>query len=78
LHAVHPPHKSSGNRWIHHGKKFRRRERKYADYPRAIAWEERNLTALISAARKGTAFVPRAERSEPRKRTFLQRLLFPM
>jgi hypothetical protein len=78
LHAVHPPHKSSGNRWIHHGKKFRRREHAYADYARAVAWEERNLTALISAARKGTAFVPRAEKaSPPRKATFLQRLLFP-
>ena len=77
LHAVHPPQRSSGNRWIHHGPQFRRRERKYADYRRAITWEERNLTALIQAARRGTAFVAPADKPVARAKTMLQRLLFP-
>ncbi len=66
LHAVHPPKKSTGNRWIHHGPQFRRRERAYVDYSRAIAWEERNLTALIHAARRGVPFVPRADKAAHR------------
>jgi hypothetical protein len=77
LHAVHPPQKSSGNRWIHHGREFRRRERDYVDYRRAMAWEEKNLTALIQAARRGTPFVAQADRPVPRARRMLQRLLFP-
>lgn len=85
LHAVHPPERGGDNRWIHHGPVFRRRERAYVDYERAIAWEKRNLRALIKAARRGTAFVPAAEKppavaappqSTP-KRGLLQRLLFP-
>jgi hypothetical protein len=79
LHAVHPPQRGSGNRWIHHGQPFKKRERQYRDYRRAIDWEERNLTALIQAARRGTPFVPRAEKPAVpvRARNFLQRLLFP-
>ena len=35
---------------MHHGREFRRRERAYVDYGRAIVWEKRNLMALIRAA----------------------------
>jgi hypothetical protein len=78
LHAVHPPKRSSGNRWIHHGPQFRLRETAYVDYRRAIAWEERNLTALIQSARRGVPFVSRSDKPAPRARTLLQRLLFPV
>jgi hypothetical protein len=78
LHAVHPPKRSTGNRWIHHGPQFRRRETAYVDYRRAMVWEERNLTALIQAARRGAPFVPRADKPAARARTLLQRLLFPL
>jgi len=45
------------------------REAAYVDYRRAIAWEERNLTALIQAARRGVPFVPRSDKPAPRART---------
>jgi len=93
LHAVHPPERGTDNRWVHHGSLFRRRERTYVDYARAIEWERRNLRTLIKAARLGTSFAPPAEMkavptsatvatSTPPpqredKRSLLQRLLFP-
>lgn len=53
LHAVHPPAKDAGGRWIHHGSDFRRREQAHPDYSRALSWEQRNLPALIRSARTG-------------------------
>lgn len=38
----------NGGRRIFHGAEFRRRERAYADYARAIAWEKKNLRRLLS------------------------------
>lgn len=61
LHAAHPPTRGEDDRWVHHGPEFRRRERRYVDYPRAIEWEKRNLRALIRAARRGTPFVAAAD-----------------
>lgn len=40
-------------RCSHHGPAFRRRERAYIGYPAALAWERRNLPALIRSARSG-------------------------
>lgn len=57
LHAVLPPRPGRGSRWIHHGAEFRRRERAYADYERAIAWETAHMTELIRSARRTTPMV---------------------
>lgn len=54
LHAVYPPRKGEGDRWIHHGAAFRRREHAYGDYARAIAWEQANIKEVIRSARRGT------------------------
>ncbi len=57
LHAALPPRpgRGSGRRWVHHGPDFLARERAYADYGRALVWEERNLPRLIRQARRGVA-----------------------
>jgi hypothetical protein len=52
LHAVLPPRLGRGSRWIHHGAEFRRRERTYADYARAIDWEKAHMGELIRSARR--------------------------
>jgi predicted metal-dependent hydrolase len=52
LHAVLPPRLGQGSRWVHHGREFRRRERDYADYSRAIAWEKAHMSELIRSARR--------------------------
>jgi hypothetical protein len=53
LHAALPPQpRPGGRRWIHHGPEFRRRERLYEDYARALEWEELHLPRLIRAARR--------------------------
>lgn len=90
LHAVHPPMRGRDNRWVHHGRTFRARERAYVDFERAIAWERRNLPLLIEAARRGSVFTPRSGPAQAARETpqtvrmavdqacgFLQRLLFP-
>jgi hypothetical protein len=46
LHQALPGAESNGRRQ-HHGPEFRRRERAYADYARAIAWERANLPMLL-------------------------------
>ena len=43
------PAREVGGRRIVHGPEFRRRERAYPDHSRARAWEERNLTLLLSS-----------------------------
>jgi hypothetical protein len=54
LHAVHPPRKGDGARWIHHGREFKKREKAYPDYARAIAWEKAHIKDVIRSARRGT------------------------
>jgi hypothetical protein len=68
LHCVHPPQRVDGDRWIHHGPEFRRREKRYPDFERARAWEEAHITALIRSARRGTSFTP-APVMKPAKQT---------
>jgi hypothetical protein len=51
LHAVYPPVRGSDGRWIRHGRSFQERERDYAGLERALAWERRNIDALIKSAR---------------------------
>jgi hypothetical protein len=46
---------------VHHSTAFNRREHRYPDYERALAWEEANLTQLIRSARSGRPI------QEPRK-----------
>lgn len=66
LHAAHPPRPGPGNQWIHHGAEFRRREARYADYARALRWEQLNLPRLIACARRGSPLRPSAlARVEP-------------
>jgi hypothetical protein len=43
------PARDAGGRRIVHGPDFRRRERAYPDHVRAKAWEERNLSLLLSS-----------------------------
>jgi hypothetical protein len=43
------PVREVGGRRIVHGPEFRRRERAYPDHARARAWEERNLSLLLSS-----------------------------
>ncbi|MBI5362046.1 MAG: M48 family metallopeptidase [Planctomycetes bacterium] len=53
LHALHPPVKGADGSWIHHGREFRAREKRYADYRRVLAWEKQHLRALVRSARRG-------------------------
>lgn len=76
LHVVFPVQRGADDRWIHHGRAFRRRERAYPDHRRALAWERAHLTALIRSARTNTpipvnASVTSVERSrtEPARAT---------
>jgi hypothetical protein len=55
LHAALPPRPGPDGRWIHHGSDFRRRERSFPDYRRALRWEEANLRRLVRAARTDRA-----------------------
>ena len=41
------PCRSKGSRQQHHGPEFRRRERAWPDYERAVAWERENLSLLL-------------------------------
>jgi len=75
LHAVLPT-PTAGKRRVHHGAAFRRRERTYRDYARAVAWQEEHLSALIRSARTGDP-LRRKRRSRPLT-TGIQGLLFPV
>lgn len=57
LHAVFPIRRGEGQRWIHHGRAFRQRERAYVDHDRAHAWERAHLARLIRSARTGEPLV---------------------
>jgi len=59
LHAALPPRPGAGPRWVHHGPEFRRRESRYPDFARAVAWEQANLPRMIACARRGTPMRPR-------------------
>ncbi len=48
LHQAVPAVERGGRRIVH-GSEFRRRERAYPDHARAKAWEERNLSLLLSS-----------------------------
>jgi hypothetical protein len=50
LHQEVPAREVNGRRIVH-GAEFRRRERAYPDHARARAWEERNLSLLLSSPR---------------------------
>ena len=68
---------------------FRRRERIYLDYARAIAWEDKHMAKLIASARSGKLIPvlapPSTRPSTPApvataatsKRHWLQQLFFP-
>lgn len=89
LHAIYPPRRDTSGRWIHHGREFRARENAYVDHARVLAWEKRNLRALVRSARSGAPIALAIEKparavesppAEPRVRAgalrFLQSLLF--
>ena len=57
----------------HHGREFRRREGAYFDTARALAWQERNLSALLRSARTGSPI--RLARPK-RAASFVQHMLF--
>jgi hypothetical protein len=48
LHQAVPAREANGRRIVH-GPEFRRRERAYPEFARAKAWEERNLSLLLSS-----------------------------
>ena len=48
LHQVVPAEEVNGRRVVH-GREFRRRERAYPDHARARAWEDENLSLLLSS-----------------------------
>ena len=48
LHQAVPAREVNGRRIVH-GPEFRRRERAYPEFARAKAWEERNLSLLLSS-----------------------------
>lgn len=77
LHALIPAEREGEGRWRHHGPEFRRRERAYIDYRRALDWERNHLPDLIRSARTGK---PLAKRRAPKLEDLvdaLQGLLFP-
>ncbi len=45
LHEAIPAHRRKGQ-WVHHSAEFRRREREFPDYRRAIRWEEDHVEKL--------------------------------
>lgn len=72
LHALQPP-RQEGGRTLHHPPEFRARERRHPDQPRADAWQERSIGALLRSARTGR---PLRGSTAPRPLAALQRLLF--
>jgi hypothetical protein len=72
-----PP--ATGARRRFHGPEFRRRERAYPDYRRALEWERRHVRALIRSARSGkpVSSTPRLARAPQAAARWVQRRLFP-
>lgn len=54
LHAVWPPFRNELGRWVHHGPRFRARERGWDEYAAALDWERKNLARLLRSARSGS------------------------
>jgi hypothetical protein len=54
LHALLPPVKGADGCWIHHGREFRAREKRYGDYRRVLTWEKQHLRAPVRSARSAT------------------------
>jgi hypothetical protein len=73
LHAELNQPCSGAKRSQHHGREFRRREAAYPDTARALAWQTRNLSALLRSARTGR---PIALARPKRAVRFLQHVLF--
>jgi len=86
LHVAFPTERDARGRRVHHGPRFRRAERAFADHAVAREWERANLSALIRSARTGKPLAAqgaartgpprRAESSGAGLRRFVQRLLF--
>lgn len=56
LHAAIPGELGADGRRLHHGPRFRARERRHPDQTRALAWQSAHIARLIQCARKGTPF----------------------
>lgn len=56
LHAAIPGEVGADGRRLHHGPRFRRREREHPDHARALRWQTEHIARLIHCARKGTPF----------------------
>ena len=76
LHAVYPPVRGIDGRWIRHGRAFQERERGYAGLEKALAWERRNIDALIRSARTKKP-LRAARRSRSTAIELVQMLFFP-
>ena len=76
LHAVHPPVRGRDGRWIRHGPELVRREERYEDLERALAWERDHIDRLIRSARTG-APMQTSRLSAVDAVRLLQGLLFP-
>jgi hypothetical protein len=76
LHAVYPPVRGSDGRWIRHGRSFQERERDYPGLERALAWERRNIDALIRSARTKKP-LPAGRRTRSTAMELVQMLFFP-
>lgn len=78
LHALLDESRGSGGRRVHHGPRFRERERAFADTERAFAWEREHIDALIRSARTGKPLAVQRRRTRPidRAAQWLQRTLF--
>ena len=63
----------SAKRSQHHGREFRRREAAYFDTAGALAWQDRNLSALLRSARTGSPI--RVARTK-HALCFVQQMLF--
>lgn len=50
LHEVIPIRREHG-RWVHHPLEFRRRERQFPNFERALRWERENIARLFNAQR---------------------------
>ena len=73
LHAALPTPRPERGRAVHHGPAFRRRERAYPEYERALAWQEANLRRLLRSSASGEPMAAGSRRqraavatSEPR------------
>ena len=58
LHEVIPIRREGG-RWIHHPTEFRRREREFPDFQRALQWEQQNVPKLFQAHVRRQRLAPR-------------------